>query len=166
VIFVTVGNFNGFPRLVSAVDRLKAQGLIPDEVLLQVGGVSDFRSEVCRVAQFLAPEEFEHAMEQASVVIAHGGAGTLIQALRAGKVPVVIPRRKKYGEHVDDHQLEGAQELAAQGKVILAREVAELPAAIEQARARSAQTAAAPPTQMIELVSKAIDELLAANGRT
>ena len=161
MIFVTVGNYNGFPRLVGAVERLKAQGVIRDEVLLQVGGVNGFKSEVCRVVRFLPPDEFEQALREASVVVSHPGCGTLIQTLAAGKVPVGMPRRKHYGEHVDDHQIELAQTLAAEGRVILADGVDELPAAIEKARSRSAQSGANPPRRMFELVSRAIEELLA-----
>ena len=161
MIFVTVGNYNGFPRLIGAVERFKADGVIRDEVLLQVGGVNEFKSEVCRVARFLAPDRFERALREASVVISHAGCGTLIQALAAGKVPVVMPRRKHYGEHVDDHQIELAQMMAAERRVILAERVEELPAAIEQARSRGTQAPANPRCRMFNLVSQAIEELLA-----
>jgi UDP-N-acetylglucosamine transferase subunit ALG13 len=161
VIFVTVGNFNGFPRLVGAVEQLKAQGTIQDEVLLQVASSSQHTSGLCRVIQFLPPEEFQRKLEEAAVVISHSGAGTMIQTLRAGKVPVVMPRRKKYGEHVDDHQIELAEALAKQGRVIVAYEVSDLPAAIAQARGRGLQSPARPPVRMIDLVSRAIEDLLA-----
>jgi UDP-N-acetylglucosamine transferase subunit ALG13 len=109
--------------------------------------------------RFLSPAEYEQRMRNATVVICHGGAGTMIQALQAGKVPIVMPRRVKYGEHVDDHQLEGAQELAAAGRIILVQEPKELPAAIQIARSRSAPPPVR-PVRMIELVSRAIEDLL------
>jgi UDP-N-acetylglucosamine transferase subunit ALG13 len=166
MIFVTVGNYLPFPRLVNAVDQLKAQGVIGDEVLLQVGGASDFRSERCKVARFLPPDEFERAVREASVIVSHPGCGTLIQVLGAGKVPVVMPRRRQYGEHVDDHQIELARALAAEGRVILADEVRELPQAIERARSQSACRSVEPPTRLVKLVSQAINEILASNGET
>jgi len=161
VIFVTVGNFLGFPRLVNAVDRLKAQGLIQDDVLLQVGGAADFESGSCKVVAFLQPDHFEQQMREANVVVSHCGTGALIDALRAGKTPVVMPRRKQYGEAVDDHQLEIAQALAAEGRAILAYEPEDLPGAIEQARMRSSRPSVEPPARMIDLVGKAIEEILA-----
>jgi UDP-N-acetylglucosamine transferase subunit ALG13 len=160
VIFVTVGNFLAFPRLIKGVESLKAAGIIEDDVLLQVGGALDFRSECCRVVRFLPPDEFERNIQKASVVVSHTGAGTLIQTLKAGKVPVVMPRRKQYGEHVDDHQLEITKVLAEEGRVILANEVEDLPAAIESARTRSTQALVKPPTMMVALVARAIDEML------
>ncbi len=160
MIFVTVGNYLAFPRLITAMGQLKAQGLIEDEVLFQVGGASEFRSECCKVVRFLAPEEFERALREASVIVSHAGAGTLIQVLSTGKAPVVMPRRKRYGEHVDDHQFEVARAFAAEGRVILADEAKDLPAAIERARSRSERPSVEPPTRMIELVSQAIEEIL------
>jgi len=159
VIFVTVGSDKGFPRLLHAVDCLKVRGLIQGDVLLQIGRTPDFSSAVCSVVRFLSPAEYEQRMRNATVVICHGGAGTMIQALQAGKVPIVMPRRVKYGEHVDDHQLEGAQELAAAGRIILVQEPKELPAAIQIARSRSAPPPVR-PVRMIELVSRAIEDLL------
>jgi UDP-N-acetylglucosamine transferase subunit ALG13 len=161
VIFVTVGNYMGFPRLVRAVDSLKAAGVIEEEVLLQIAGTMGFTSQSCTVVPFLAPEKFEQKMRDASIVISHGGAGSMIEAFRAQKMPIVMPRRAKYGEHVDDHQVEGARALAAEGRIILIYETAELPAAILQARRRALQPPSQPPSRMVNLVARAIEELLA-----
>ena len=56
MIFVTVGNYNGFRRLVSAVEQLKRQEIIQDEVFLQVGNDAEYKSDVCNVTQFLPPK--------------------------------------------------------------------------------------------------------------
>ncbi|MBO4860171.1 MAG: hypothetical protein J5530_01350, partial [Clostridia bacterium] len=46
----------------------------------------------------------------ARLVITHGGPSCYIDVLENGKIPIVVPRCHKFGEHVDDHQLEiGAQ---------------------------------------------------------
>jgi UDP-N-acetylglucosamine transferase subunit ALG13 len=161
VIFVTVGSDKGYSRLLRAVDRLKTDGLIDEEVLLQIGRTPNFTSGVCKVVQFLSPNDYEQHMRDASVVICHGGAGTMIQALNTGKTPVVMPRRKHYCEHVDDHQLEGALALAAEGRIILVHEPYRLLAAIEEARARTMLPQPQIPLRIVELVSRAIEELLA-----
>ena len=77
----------------------------------------------------------------------------------------MMPRRAKYREHVDDHQLEGAQALAADGRIILILESSELPAAIEKARTLMSQPSTRPPLKMIDLVSRAIEDLLALRVR-
>jgi UDP-N-acetylglucosamine transferase subunit ALG13 len=45
-------------------------------------------------------------------VVAHAGTGIALMALENGKLPVLVPRRSMHGEHVDDHQLTIALELA------------------------------------------------------
>jgi UDP-N-acetylglucosamine transferase subunit ALG13 len=85
----------------------------------------------------------------------------MIHALRAGNMPIVMPRRKHYGEHVDDHQLEGARALAAEGRIVVVYEPAELPAAIDEARTRSSQPQLPNEPRMIKLVSRAIEDLVA-----
>jgi UDP-N-acetylglucosamine transferase subunit ALG13 len=161
MIFVTVGNYLGFPRLIRAVDQLKVEGFIQEDVLLQIGGTTDFTSKVCTVVSFLPPAEFEQRINDASVVVSHAGAGSMLQALRAGKVPIVMPRRAKYREHVDDHQLEGAEALASEGRIILIHEVEELSTAIEKARRIALQPPPKPALRMIALVSRAVEDLLA-----
>ncbi len=47
-----------------------------------------------------------------------------------------MPRRAKYGEHVDDHQLDFARALAETGKVVIAEKPEDLIAAIEEAKKR------------------------------
>ena len=159
MILVTVGNYRAFPRLVGAVDHLKLHGDIEDDVLLQIGN-AEYKSEICQVRHFLSPEEFQRNLQKATVIITHGGGGTLIQALRANKVPVVMPRRKKYDEAIDDHQIELAEAFARDGRVIVAYEAEELPAAVAEARQHPAHPNVLAPPRMTALVSRAIEELL------
>ena len=39
-------------------------------------------------------------------MITHGGTGVIIGAVKKGKKVIAVPRLAKYGEHVDDHQLQ------------------------------------------------------------
>ena len=77
--------------------------------------------------------EFSQQVETADLLILHAGAGSVIHAIQAGKVPVVMPRQAKYGEHVDDHQLEFARALAEMGKVVVAEEPGQLADAVRRA---------------------------------
>ncbi len=162
MIFVTVGNSTqDFRRLLETVDTLAGQGTLGDRVFMQVGNCPGFTPLHCDAAPFLSPEEFQRKMQEARLVICHAGAGTLLHIFRAGKVPVVMPRRKKYGEHVDDHQVESVRLLTEEGRVVAAYEAEDLPAAIIEATRRSAQPLRPSPTKMIELVAQAIRELSA-----
>ena len=59
--------------------------------------------------------EMEVAMEQARIVICHGGPSTFMKSLSLSKGTIVVPRRKKYAEHVNDHQLHFAEEVVRKG---------------------------------------------------
>ena len=107
-------------------------------------------------------EEFEQYMEMADVVICHGGCGSIIPALRRGKVPVVVPRLKKYGEHVNDHQMQLTQILADEGRVIPVYEIETLSGAIAQARSQPPrpQPSATTRPRLLTLISGAIENLV------
>jgi UDP-N-acetylglucosamine transferase subunit ALG13 len=52
------------------------------------------------------------------VIISHGGAGFISATVRAGRKPLVLPRRGSLGEHVDDHQVAMVAKLASLGLVV------------------------------------------------
>jgi len=54
----------------------------------------------------------------ARIIITHGGPGSIILALSNGKVPIVVPRQRKFSEHVDDHQVLFTKKLESEGKII------------------------------------------------
>lgn len=161
MVFVSVGNATQpFLRLLEAVDALAGQGVFgADPVVMQIGHANGFTPYFGRSVAFLSMDEFIVHVRQACLVICHGGAGTLYHTFQAGKVPVVMPRRRTYAEHVDD-QYELVKTLAAEGRVIPAYEPDELPQAIAEARRRSAQHVAPPPSRMLTLVEDAIRQLL------
>jgi len=45
-------------------------------------------------------------MEECDLLITHAGTGAIVSALKNGKKVVAVPRLAKYGEHVDDHQMQ------------------------------------------------------------
>lgn len=161
MVLVTVGNATqGFRRLLEAVDGLAGQGFFNGEaVLIQRGNDPCFVARHCQQEDWLPMEVFREAVREASVVICHAGAGTLMHVFRAGKVPVAMPRRKKYGEHVDDHQVELVKALVSQGQVVAAYEPEDLPDAVVEARERKRDPTLA-SSRMVALVTEATDELI------
>ena len=158
MIFVTVGNATqSFPRLLRAMDDLAGQGLNGESVVMQ-SGIPDYRAVNCLQRDYFPTEEFVNLIQTARVVVCHGGAGTLHHVFQAGKVPVVMPRRAKYGEHVDD-QFQLVKAIAAAGRIIPAYEPEDLPAAL--ARAGEQKDIERPGLQetAVDLVRRAINEL-------
>lgn len=160
--FVTVGNpKQGFGRLLDAVEDLAGKGVsVLAPVFVQAGHNVDFRPVYCEWTSFLLAEEFQRRMAQSDLIITHGGAGTLLHALRLGKVPVVMPRRKKYGEHVNDHQVQLVEAFASDGWIVPAYEPEDLPVAIAKARECGRRNGPRSPSRMATLVGQAIDELI------
>jgi UDP-N-acetylglucosamine transferase subunit ALG13 len=159
MIFVTVGNATqGFQRLLRAVDNLAGNSLLKGENVIMQSGNADFCAANCIQRDFFPPDEYKELIAQADVVICHGGAGTLHHVFQTGKLPVVMPRRKQYGEHLDD-QFQLVTAVAAAGRVIPAYEAADLPRAILEARHRRPPTMPSRPENAIKLVTVAIQEL-------
>lgn len=135
MIFVTVGTHEQqFDRLVKAVDGLVADGTISEPVFQQIG-YSSYVPTHCEYSQFVPAQKMQGLMSRASVVITHGGPSSFVEAMAAGKAPVVVPRRAEYGEHVNDHQADFARIVAERiGGIVPVYDVSELPQAIENAR--------------------------------
>lgn len=106
MIFITLGSQKfQFNRLLAAVDRLIEAGEIKDEVFAQTG-YSDYLPSHYEFKNFLDRQAFSEAIDRADVVITHGGTGAIIGALKKKKKVIAVARLSKYGEHVDDHQLQ------------------------------------------------------------
>ena len=106
MIFITLGSQKfQFNRLLKAIDKLVEQGKIKEEVFAQVG-YSDYQPLNYKYKQFLDRDEFAAMEGKADIVITHGGTGAIIGAVKKGKRVIAVPRLAKYGEHVDDHQLQ------------------------------------------------------------
>lgn len=139
MVFVTVGTHEQpFDRLVRAVDALVADGMLDEEVFVQTGYCT-YEPENCGWQRFVPAPEMRERMEEADVVVTHGGPSSFIEAMAAGKVPVVVPRYERYGEHVNDHQGAFVRLVAERrGGIVPVYDMENLPEAIERARELSA----------------------------
>lgn len=106
MIFITLGSQKfQFNRLLKTIDELVGQGKITEEVFAQTG-YSDYKPKNYEFKPFLDRDEFAKITEKADIVVTHGGTGAIIGAVKKGKKVIAVPRLAKYGEHVDDHQLQ------------------------------------------------------------
>lgn len=126
MIFCTVGTHEDpFDRLVRALDELPGD----EEVVIQ-SGYSTYAPKRAKAEAMMPFERVQELMEEARVVVTHGGPASIMQALAHGKVPVVVPRQAQFGEHVDDHQVRFAKRVA--DRVIVVLDIAELEPAIRE----------------------------------
>lgn len=132
MIFVTVGTHEqAFNRLVQAIDELKKDGTITEDVIIQTG-FSTYEPRYCKWAKLIPYKEMIQNVEEARIVITHGGPASFIMPLQIGKTPIVVPRQKKFDEHVNDHQVEFARNVAKRmGTIIPVEDCGELGEIIE-----------------------------------
>lgn len=139
MIFVTVGNsLRPFLRLLNAVDQAAERGLLQKDILYQ-SGHSTFEATVGRTIPFLSRDDFSKAVREASVIVSHAGAGTILACASAGKKPVLVPRQKRYDEIVDDHQIEMCELLEETGRAFYVRDINQLTDAVNDASAQRLQ---------------------------
>lgn len=113
MIFVSVGTHEApFDRMLRAIYELDL-----DEELVVQHGPSAIRSERAIEAEYLSFDEVVAYIRDARVVFMHAGVGSVMISLANGKRPIVMARRQRLGEHVDDHQLELARRLEENGLV-------------------------------------------------
>lgn len=109
MIFVTVGTHEQpFNRLIQEVDHLVETGVIKEEVFIQTG-YSIYEPKFCQWSRLISFDQMSEFMQKADIIITHGGPATFMSAIANGKKPIVVPRQEKFGEHVNDHQLDFAQ---------------------------------------------------------
>lgn len=115
MIFVCTGTqIYQFNRLLKKIDELITDGVIKDIVYAQIG-YSDYIPKYYQYSRFVSDKEFKKLQNKADLIISHGGTGALIGALKLGKLVIAVPRYKRFGEHVDDHQQQISGILAGKG---------------------------------------------------
>lgn len=124
MIFATVGTHEQpFDRLLQELDRLVEGGTITEPVLIQASHCT-YAPRHCTVEALLPYDQMEHSFATARIAITAAGPATIMQALKHGKVPIVVPRQSTFGEHVDDHQVRFARRMA--DRVLVVEDIADL----------------------------------------
>lgn len=125
MIFVTVGTHEQpFDRLLKCIDKMVEEGKIKDKVIIQKG-YTDFEPKYCESYKLIPYDDMQKYINEADIVVTHGGPASFIAPLAIGKIPVVVPRKKDYNEHVNNHQLEFSKEVEKRMKNIIVAETDE-----------------------------------------
>jgi len=131
VIFLTVGTQFPFDRLVKAVDETVGKNRWGGQVLAQVG-VGAYCPKNFEAVPSLEKTLFDKHFAEADSIISHAGMGTITMALESRKPLLVMPRLKRHGEVVNDHQLAIARKFEELGYLLVAYEAEDLPAKMEE----------------------------------
>lgn len=127
MIFVTVGTHEQqFNRLIEEMDQIKQQDLLDEEVMIQTG-FSTYKPKYCLYSNMIPYSDMQNYIEKARIVITHGGPASFVVPLQIGKIPIVVPRQKRYGEHINDHQMEFCLEVEKRmGNIIVVEDIKNL----------------------------------------
>ena len=112
IIFVTVGN-GKFNPLVEELDRLKEEGKITQDVIIQIGHGS-YKPKLCQ--WFTFDQDLSKYYQQADLVISHGGPGTVFEILRLRKNLIALPNRDRTDPR---HQVEYLEAMAKETTSLL-----------------------------------------------
>ena len=132
MILVLLGTQNNsFHRLLEEVDKNIENGNIQEKVVVQAG-FTKYKSKNMEIFDMVPQDKFDKHINEADIVITHGGVGSMESAIKKGKKVIAVPRLKKYGEHVNDHQKEIIETFRKQGLIIGIDDVSELPQALKK----------------------------------
>ena len=126
MIFVTLGNDkHPFNRLLGRIEQISKEDS-EFKFKIQSGHTSMEEAKNISVKKFFDKEAFYKNIKNSQVTITHAGAGTLIKLIQANKKPIVVPRLLKYKEHLNDHQLEIANEFYAKDLCYIVNDIYKL----------------------------------------
>src|SRR5699024_5590122 len=159
LIFVVLGTHElPFTRLLNEVERLKKEGIIQEDVIVQRGHTR-YESDNLFLKQFVSHNEMDLLYEQARLIITHAGTGSIIMGLKKGKCVIACPRLAKYGEHNDDHQLQIVSALAGQGHMLSWQEGNQLEDVIRQTEDFQPKPFHSGREQIYELIENFIEDV-------
>lgn len=102
MIFVSLGTQDKpFVRLLDYLEHSN----IKDKIIVQAG-FTDYESKKFEIHKYLDKDDFDKYIDEADLVICHGGVGTIVSCLNKNKKVLAVPRLSKYKEHQNDHQLQ------------------------------------------------------------
>lgn len=140
MIFVTVGTHEQpFDRLIKCIDDLKADGTLTEDVIIQTG-FSTYTPKHCKWQKLFPYQKMVQLVNEARIVVTHGGPSSFIMPIQINKVPIVVPRMQRFREHVNDHQVIFCREVAIRnGNIILVEDISVLRDALTRYNALAAK---------------------------
>ena len=156
MILVLLGTQNNqFTRLLKEVEKC-IEKVIKEKVIVQKG-YTKFESKDMELFSQLSPEEIDKLIEEADIIITHGGVGSIITSITKGKKVIAVPRLKKYKEHVNNHQLDIIEAFNEKGYIIGIHGVEELQDALNKIKEFKPQKYVSNTGNIIKIVENFID---------
>ncbi len=117
MILVTLGTQDkDFSRLLKAIDKLIDKKVIKEKVIVQAG-YTKYKSKNMQIFDLIDQEELENLTDKCSLLITHGGVGSILMGIKKNKKIIAAARLSKYKEHTNDHQKEIIKEFVKDGYI-------------------------------------------------
>lgn len=120
---------NSFIRLLKGIEKNIQNKTITEEVIVQ-SGYTKYKSEQMKIIDFISEKELQKLQDEATLIITHGGVGSIVSSLKKNKKVIAIARLKQYKEHVNNHQTEIVELFNSKGYLIGIKDVSQLQEAI------------------------------------
>ena len=101
---------------------MSSKELKDEELVFQKGYTKYDDKKGVKAFEFLSLDDMEKYISSADLIVSHGGVGTIFSAIKKGKKVIAVPRLQKYGEHINDHQIEICEELESEGYILYYKE--------------------------------------------
>ncbi len=163
MIFLTVGTQFPFDRLVKAVDKAAGTNGFDEKIVAQIGD-SSYCPENLEATSSVEKAIFDQHFTNADCIISHAGMGTITMALDQRKPLLVMPRLKKYGEVVNDHQLAIAKKFEQLGYLLVAYSAEDVPAKMKQLKSFVPKERQPSADNVAAHISTFLNELSKSNG--
>lgn len=117
MIFITLGSSKqNFTRLLAKIDDLASKKVLKD-IIVQTCN-KEYTPKNYQIIQRLSLEEYNKYMKECTLLITHGGVGSILDGLNQNKKIIAFPRLKEYHEAVNDHQNEFVSKFAQEGYIL------------------------------------------------
>lgn len=159
MILITLGTQDkSFERLLKSVDKEIENGNIKEKVIAQIG-TTKYESKNMELFDLIPRERFDALIEECSLLITHGGVGSILTGVTKGKKVIAAPRLSKYKEHINDHQIQIVERFAKEKYILELKDFSKLGKIIEKSKSFKPKKFVSNTQNLIEHLEEYIDNL-------
>jgi len=158
MILVLLGTQNNdFHRLLEEVEKNIENKVITEDVVVQAG-YTKYESDKMKIVDLIPAEKLSKLQDKASLIISHGGVGSIISSIEKNKKVIAVPRKHEYGEHVNNHQIQIVKEFNEKGYIIGIENVEDLKYAIIKSKTFVPTKYVPNNSKMLKIIENFIDK--------
>lgn len=158
MILVLLGTQNNdFHRLLEEVEKNIENKVITEDVVVQAG-YTKYESDRMKIVDLIPAEKLSKLQDKASLIISHGGVGSIISSIEKNKKVIAVPRKHEYGEHVNNHQIQIVKEFNEKGYIIGIENVEDLKYAIIKSKTFVPTKYVPNNSKMLKIIENFIDK--------